>query len=285
MDRQTPLTMEPVSPVTGPQQVPPALQVSAVPGIGEVQPGTDLVGLLTPLLQPVVDHGDIVVITSKVVSKAEGRIIPAVEREAAIERETIRVVATKVHAGGVTRIVENRQGLVQAAAGIDASNTPDGTCLLLPEDPDRSARRLCQGLRDALDKHIGVVMTDTMGRPWRMGQTDVAIGAAGVVAIDDLAGSTDSYGHPLRVTAAAVADEVAGAANLVLGKSSQCPVALVRGLDKYVGSLDLPGATSLRRDPEEDLFRTGTQEAWAAGFVAGTAAGSKTTKIPYTGKE
>jgi coenzyme F420-0:L-glutamate ligase/coenzyme F420-1:gamma-L-glutamate ligase len=144
-------------------------------------------------------------VTSKVVSKAEGRVLHADDREKAIDAETVRVVARR----GRTRIVETRQGLVMAAAGVDASNTPAGTILLLPEDSDASARAIRTGLRDALGVDVGVIVTDTFGRPWRTGVTDVAIGAAGVRVLDDLRGGTDTHGNPLSVTVVATADELA----------------------------------------------------------------------------
>ena len=190
--------------------------------------------------------GDILAVTSKIVSKAEGRQVAADDREQAITDETVRVVATRAHPGGVTRIVENRQGLVLAAAGVDASNTPDGIVLLLPVDPDASARALCAALRERTGLRLGVLITDTAGRPWREGQTDIAIGAAGVAVLDDLRGTTDAGGRRLDVTVAAVADEIAAAADLVKGKTSGNPVAVVRGLGRLVGELEeAAGAAAL----------------------------------------
>lgn len=152
----------------------PAYRVWALPGIPEVRAGDDLAKLIAATGPGLVD-GDVLLVTSKIVSKAEGRIVEATDREAAIDAETVRVVARR----GTLRIVENRQGLVMAAAGVDASNTPAGTVLLLPEDPDASALAIRDGLRDALGVEVGVLVTDTFGRPWRNGLTDVAIGAAG----------------------------------------------------------------------------------------------------------
>ncbi|WP_157421764.1 coenzyme F420-0:L-glutamate ligase [Agromyces sp. Leaf222] len=260
-----------------------AIAVRALPGIGEIRPGDDLVGLIASAA----DHagglhdGDILVVTSKIVSKAEGRIVHATDREQAITDETVRVVATRAHEGGVTRIVENRQGMVAAAAGVDASNTADGTVLLLPVDPDASARRLALGLRERTGATVGVILSDTLGRPWREGQTDVAIGAAGVHVVDDLRGGTDAAGRTLTVTMACLADELAGAGDLVKGKASGCPVAVVSGLARAVGPLDLPGAASIARPSERDLFRLGTDEAIELGrrdghehgFASGRAVG------------
>jgi coenzyme F420-0:L-glutamate ligase/coenzyme F420-1:gamma-L-glutamate ligase len=246
--------------------------VFAVDGIPEIAAGDDLATLLGDALSGGLEAGDILVVTSKIVSKAEGRQIAATDREDAITAETVRVVATKAHPGGVTRIVENRLGLVLAAAGVDSSNTPEGTVLLLPEDPDASARALCAALRDRFGVELGVLISDTLGRPWRLGQTDVAIGAAGVRVVDDLRGSTDAEGRRLEATVVALADELAAAAELVKGKADGRPVAVVRGLGHLVTGLDAPGARSIVRPPAEDLFQQGSQEAWDAGFAAGRAA-------------
>lgn len=213
--------------------------------------------------------GDILVITSKIVSKAEGRQVGAADREQAITDETVRVVASREHPGGVTRIVENRLGLVMAAAGVDASNTPDGTVLLLPVDPDASARAIASALRARFGVRIGVVISDTLGRPWRLGQTDAAIGCAGIRVIEDLRGSADAGGRQLEVTVTAVADELAAAADLVKGKALGLPVAVIRGLGHLVGSLDEPGARSLVRPADQDMFRLGSEEAYSSGFRDG----------------
>ncbi|MEU1281192.1 coenzyme F420-0:L-glutamate ligase [Streptomyces sp. NPDC005805] len=252
----------------------PGLRVWALPGIGEVRAGDDIAkaiavavgaagadtgsGPADGLVDGLVD-GDILLVTSKIVSKAEGRLVEAADREAAIDAETVRVVARR----GPLRIVENRQGLVMAAAGVDASNTPAGTVLLLPEDPDASARAIRRGLRDELGVDVGVVVTDTFGRPWRAGLTDVAIGAAGVRVLDDLRGGTDAHGNPLSATVVATADELAAAGDLVKGKAAGLPVAVVRGLGHLVGedADDGAGARALVRPAAEDMFRLGTSEA------------------------
>ncbi|WP_433571516.1 coenzyme F420-0:L-glutamate ligase [Streptomyces sp. CA-251247] len=233
-------------------------EVRAVPGLPEVRPGDDLAALVAAAAPDLAD-GDILLVTSKIVSKAEGRILAATDREAAIDAETVRVVARR----GPLRIVENRQGLVMAAAGVDASNTPAGTVLLLPEDPDASARALREGLRESLGVDVGVVVTDTFGRPWRNGLTDVAIGAAGVRVLDDLRGGTDAHGNPLSATVVATADELASAGDLVKGKAEGLPVAVVRGLAHLVGDGDSEGdgARVLVRSPADDMFRLGTSEA------------------------
>ncbi len=247
------------------------LAVRAPAGLGEIRQGDDLALLIGDLVAPL-EAGDILVVTSKVVSKAEGRMREAADREAAITEETVRVVATREHPGGVTRIVENRLGIVAAAAGVDASNTPDGTILLLPLDPDASARALAAALRLRFGVDIGVVISDTLGRPWRIGQTDAAIGAAGLHVTDDLRGGVDAQGRPLTVTQAAVADEIAAAADLVKGKTSGCPVAVVSGLGHLVGPLDLPGARSLVRSGPSDMFARGSREAYEDGYADGEAA-------------
>lgn len=252
-----------------------ALTVFVLAGIGEIAAGDDLAALIAAAAGEVLQDGDILAVTSKIVSKAEGRQVAARDREQAITDETVRVVATRAHPGGVTRIVENRQGLVMAAAGVDASNTPDGVVLLLPADPDASARALCAALREHTGLRLGVLVTDTVGRPWREGQTDIAIGAAGLTVLDDLRGTTDASGKRLDVTASAVGDEIAGAADLVKGKASGNPVAVVRGLGRLVGDLDSAGggASRLLRASENDMFRLGTAEALAEGYAAGYAAG------------
>lgn len=248
------------------------LSVFVLEGIGEIAAGDDLTALIERAAGLRLQNGDILAVTSKIVSKSEGRQVAAVDREQAITDETVRVVATRAHPGGVTRIVENRQGLVLAAAGVDTSNAPEGVVLLLPVDPDASARALCAELRERTGLRLGVVITDTAGRAWREGQTDIAIGAAGLAVLHDLRGTTDVSGRRLDVTVAAVADEIAGAADLVKGKTSGNPVAVVRGLGQLVGDLALPGAAALQRPSEADMFRLGTNEAHAEGYAAGRAA-------------
>lgn len=231
-------------------------RVWAVPGLPEVVAGDDVAKLIAAAEPGLID-GDVVIVTSKIVSKAEGRVVEAGDREAAIDAETVRVVARR----GALRIVENRQGLVMAAAGVDASNTPSGTVLLLPEDPDASALTIRDGLRDALGVNVGVVVTDTFGRPWRSGLTDVAIGAAGVRVLDDLRGGTDAYGNPLSATVVATADELAAAGDLVKGKAAGLPVAVVRGLPHVVVEDHGEGARAMVRGGRDDMFRLGTSEA------------------------
>jgi coenzyme F420-0:L-glutamate ligase / coenzyme F420-1:gamma-L-glutamate ligase len=231
-----------------------AVTVSPVTGLPEITAGSDLAALIAEAV-PDLRDGDILVITSKIVSKAEGRVVAA-SREQAIEAETARVVARR----GATTIAQTRHGLVLAAAGVDESNTPPGTVVLLPEDPDESARRLRKALHGRTGRRPGVIITDTMGRPWRTGQTDNAIGAAGVTAVRDHRGEADTFGNVLDVTVAAVADEIAAAADLVKGKSRQVPVAVVRGLSALVTEQDGAGARELIRPADEDMFRFGSAD-------------------------
>jgi len=230
------------------------ITVTSVRGLPEISPGADL-GRLICDAAPGLRDGDIVVVTSKIISKAQGRVIRA-DRESAIDAETVRVVARR----GPTRIAETRHGLVLAAAGVDASNTAPGTVVLLPEDPDGSARRLRKALGERRGISVGVVITDTMGRPWRIGQTDTAIGAAGLAPLRDHRGQPDTFGNTMEVTIAAVADEIAAAADLVKGKTAQVPVAIVRGLAELVTGSDGPGAAALIRPAAEDMFRLGAAD-------------------------
>jgi coenzyme F420-0:L-glutamate ligase/coenzyme F420-1:gamma-L-glutamate ligase len=230
------------------------LEVWGVEGIGEVGPGADLAALIAAA-EPDLRPGDVVAVTSKVVSKTEGRVVPG-DRESAIGAEAVRVVATR----GDLRIVETRHGLVLAAAGVDASNVPAGHVALLPVDPDGSAARIRAGLRRRLGVTVAVIVTDTVGRPWRNGLTDIAIGAAGIDVLDDHRGRVDAHGHTLEMTVTAVADELASAAELVKGKLGGVPVAVIRGLT-YGVDAEGRGATPLVRPAEEDLFRLGTREA------------------------
>ena len=225
------------------------IEVHPVPGLPEIGPGDDLATMIANASIPLQDH-DVIAVTQKVVSKSEGRLVDASEgKEAWVERETRRVVARR----GDLLIVETAHGLVCANAGIDASNVPDGFLSLLPEDPDASAERIRKGLEEAAGVTVGVVVTDTFGRPWRRGLVEVAIGSSGFPALLDLRGETDQRGRPLETTILALADEVASAAGLAMGKADGVPVAVVRGL-RTDGS---PGAAAeIVRPPEEDLFRS-----------------------------
>jgi coenzyme F420-0:L-glutamate ligase / coenzyme F420-1:gamma-L-glutamate ligase len=240
-----------------------AVSIFGVSGIPEVTSGDDVARLIADAALaeggPGLHNGDILVVTSKVVSKAEGRVVSS-SREAAIDAETVRVVARR----GQTTIAQTRHGFVLAAAGVDESNTPPGTVVLLPEDPDESARRMRKTLRARPGVAVGVIVTDTMGRPWRAGQTDTAIGAAGVLPLRDHRGEQDTFGNTLEVTVAAVADEIAGAADLVKGKALRIPVAIVRGLSALVTDSDGPGARALVRPASEDMFRLGAADVLTA---------------------
>jgi coenzyme F420-0:L-glutamate ligase/coenzyme F420-1:gamma-L-glutamate ligase len=248
-------------------------EVFGVAGIPEVRDGDDVGALIVNALSAtgeVLRDGDIVVVTSKIVSKAEGRVVEGDDREAAIDAEAVRTVAEWTTPRGRTRIVETRHGLVLAAAGVDASNVESGRVVLLPIDPDQSARTIRATLAGAGGVNVGVIVTDTVGRVWRQGVTDIAIGAAGVSALDDLRGQADGFGNELGVTMVALADEIAAASEPVRGKLSGVPVAVVRGLEHAVlptGS-DGDGATALVRPSLEDRFRLGTPEAMRAAVLA-----------------
>lgn len=224
-----------------------------VEGLPEVEPGDDLAGLLADRCP--LEAGDVLVVTQKVVSKAEGRIVEVdaedpLAHKALIADESRRILRRR----GDLVISETHQGFVCANAGIDLSNVPAGRAALLPEDSDRSARRIRDVVRARRGVEVGVVVSDTFGRPWRNGVTDVAIGCAGVAAVVDLRGSTDALGRELQVTEVAVVDELAAAAELVMGKARGVPAAIVRGVDPAwlrPGSV----ADELVRHPDDDLFR------------------------------
>lgn len=244
--------------------LPGELRVWAPDGIGEVEAGTDLADLIARAHGPDLTDGDIVAVGSKVVSKAEGRHVDG-DRDAAVDAETVRVVAQR----GPVRIVRNRLGLTMAAAGVDASNVAAGTALVLPLDPDATARRLRAGLRQRLGRNLAILITDTAGRAWRDGQTDLTIGCAGLLVLDDHAGRVDHYGNTLAVTAPAVADELAAAAELVRHKLGRRPVAILRGRADLVlpPGEDGPGAASLIRPEGGDLFGYGAREAVARALL------------------
>jgi coenzyme F420-0:L-glutamate ligase/coenzyme F420-1:gamma-L-glutamate ligase len=233
------------------------LTILPVSGLGEVTPGTDLGRLIAeaPMGGAVLHSGDVVVVTQKIVSKAEGRLVPVDHGDpeaklALVARESVRIVRRR----GDLVISETRHGFVCANAGVDLSNVDDGTAALLPEDSDKSARRIRAGLRALLGVDVGVIVSDTFGRPWRRGVTDVAIGCAGVAAVVDLKGTLDAGGRELVATEVCVADEIASAAELVMGKDRGVPVAIVRGVPAA-----WLRAASVRaeviRPPAEDLFR------------------------------
>jgi coenzyme F420-0:L-glutamate ligase/coenzyme F420-1:gamma-L-glutamate ligase len=237
------------------------IEILPVPGLPEFRPGDDLAIVIAAAASWLRD-GDIVVVTSKVISKCEGRVVPspadADERDALrrrlIEGEAVRVLARK----GRTLITANRHGLVQAAAGVDGSNVETTELALLPQDPDASAAALRCALNRLLGVDVAVIVTDTMGRAWRNGQIDAAIGSAGVPVLHSYAGTRDSHGNELLVTEVAVADEIAAAADLVKGKLTAVPVAVVRGLTM---ADDGSTAAKLLRGGNDDLFWLGTEES------------------------
>ena len=243
--------------------MPPSDGVLVLPvtGIGEVVPGNDLARLIAGAVapaapdEPALRSGDVVVVTQKIVSKAEGKLVAidhadAGAKVALVERESVRVLRRR----GDLVITETRHGFVCANAGVDLSNVADGTAALLPDDPDRSARGIRAGLRNALGVDVGVIVSDTFGRAWRRGVTDVAIGCAGVAAVLDLKGTNDAGGRELVATEICVADEIASAADLVMGKDRGIPVAIVRGVPPaWLRSASV--RAEIIRPPDEDLFR------------------------------
>jgi coenzyme F420-0:L-glutamate ligase/coenzyme F420-1:gamma-L-glutamate ligase len=248
----------------GPTDGPVTVTATALPGLPEVTVGDDLAALVLAACADAgldLADGDVVVVSSKVVSKAAGLSVDAPLRDASVAAETVRVVARRRTPRGLAQVVESAAGPVMAAAGVDLSNTAPGTALLLPRHPDASARDLRERLRQLGSPRLAVVVSDTAGRAWRVGQTDFALGCAGLRAIDDLRGKTDASGTVLQVTERAVADEVAALADLVKGKASSLPVAIVRGLGDYVTTDDGPGARPLLREPSSDWFRLGHVEA------------------------
>ena len=264
------------------------LEILPVLGIGDVLPGDDLAELITTAA-PWLRDGDVLVVTSKIVSKAEGQLVDvpadgperAAAREEILTAETARPVARR----GATRIVQTHHGFVMASAGIDASNVDRSQLVLLPKDPDASARSLRAALRERHGADVAVIVSDTMGRPWRNGLTDVALGAAGIGAFRDHRGEVDPYGNELHITQMAVIDELAGAGELVKGKCDQVPVAVVRGYPGVPVSDDEAGAVPLIRDAGHDLFALGTAEAQAAGLRAAATLGDlgSNAQLPVVG--
>ncbi|MCP2326676.1 coenzyme F420-0:L-glutamate ligase/coenzyme F420-1:gamma-L-glutamate ligase [Hamadaea flava] len=241
--------------------------VLPIRGIPEVRPGDDLAALIMRAA-PWLQDNDVLVVTSKIVSKAEGALVPVptegpdreAAREAALQSQTARVVATRGH----TRIVQTHHGFVMASAGIDASNVERSQLVLLPKDPDASARSLRSDLLErGLD--VAVIVSDTMGRPWRNGLTDVALGSAGLEPLRDHRGETDPHGNQLHITQMAVVDELAAAAELVKGKIDQVPVAVIRGYLTATTADAAPVVPTLVRDAANDLFSLGTAEAIELG--------------------
>jgi coenzyme F420-0:L-glutamate ligase/coenzyme F420-1:gamma-L-glutamate ligase len=253
------------------EQGPPrGISIHPVAGLPEFAPGDDLAAAVARAV-PWLADGDVVVVTSKVVSKVEGRLVPVapgedreVARQRAIDKETVRVVARR----GPLRIVETRHGWVVAAAGIDASNVASDALVLLPEDADASARRLRHGLRELAGVDVAVVVSDTFGRTWREGLTDVAVGSAGIAALIDHRGDVDAHGNRLETTQVALVDELASAADLVKGKLAGVPVAVVRGLPVRRPEGEDTGTRPLVRLGPGDLFPYGSRDLVAARFPA-----------------
>lgn len=262
------------------------ISVFAPTGVGEVGPGTDLAAEITGAMARDTNgplrSGDILVVTSKIISKAEGQHRAAADRDSLIDQETVRTVARR----GPTRIVRTRHGLTLASAGVDTSNVAPEQILLLPRDPDASAARLRQALQTRTGAHLGVVISDTAGRAWRVGQTDQAIGSSGVRVLERYAGRFDAYGNELEVTAMAIGDELAAAADLVKAKLTGRPVAVVRGLGHHLSEDDPAGETraaELVRDEAMDMFRYGSREAVLAAVLTATGQREAYEQLLVTG--
>jgi coenzyme F420-0:L-glutamate ligase/coenzyme F420-1:gamma-L-glutamate ligase len=230
------------------------LQVLPLLGIGAVGPGDEIADILARALEAIMaQEGDVLVVTHKIVSKAEGRVVEIVGDEEAFKRTLVESEAASiVRRRGDLIIAETKHGFICANAGVDRSNAEPGTMILLPEDPDRSAHRIRTKLERRIGVDLPVIISDTFGRPWRRGLTDIAIGVSGLEAIVDLKGTTDWLGRDLQVTEIAIADEIASAADLVMGKAAGIPAALVRG---YGGPRGNGRGRDLVRPPDEDLFR------------------------------
>ena len=231
------------------------IEITPIDGIGEISAGTDLAEIFLAALDAAgfaLRDGDVLVVTHKAVSKAENAVVRFDEDE----EKRLHVIAAEASAilrrRGDLVITETHHGLICANAGVDRSNMPDGWLALLPRDPDKSAHRLQMKIRQATGADVAVVITDTFGRPWRKGLTDVAIGVAGMPALVDHRGTTDTFGRPLTVTEVALADELAAAADLAMGKAKGVPLAVVRGVDFPPGE---GRATDLVRPVAEDMFR------------------------------
>jgi coenzyme F420-0:L-glutamate ligase / coenzyme F420-1:gamma-L-glutamate ligase len=227
------------------------LSIIPIEGLGEIRPGDDLARLILDVAAP--EPGDVVVITQKIVSKAEGRLVRIDASDPRAHKPLVLAEARRIlRRRGELIITENRQGVIMANAGIDLSNVPAGQVALWPLDPDASAARLSKAFETAIGGPVGVIVSDTFGRAWRRGLTDVAIGVAGVPALVDLKGTRDALGRELLVTQVAVADEMAAATDLVMGKDRSIPAAIVRGTGLVPGQ---GRASDLVRDPGDDLFR------------------------------
>lgn len=242
---------------------PRGVHVLPVTGLGEIRAGDDLAALLGEALAPLDPRGgDVLCLSTKVVSKALGLRVSPQERDRAIADVAVRTVARRLHTRVVTSVVQIPSGPVMAAAGVDSSNAPDGP-LLLPEDPDACARELREALVASLGVELGVLLTDTSSRVWRVGVGDISLGAAGVASLQDLRGGTDADGRPLTVTVRNLADELAAAADLVKGKSSGVPAALVRGVPGAV-AMDVPARDLSRTGPDDWFRRPSLESVWVA---------------------
>lgn len=259
-----------------PEQLPEQYVVRAVTGLPDFRPGDDLAAAICQGA-PWLADGDIVAITSKAVSKCEGRLVRSgvseeertLARHRAIDAETAAVVAQR----GSVRIVQTRQGMTMAAAGVDASNVNADEIALLPLDSDASARAIRASVRAHTGRDVAVIITDTVGRPWRDGLVDIALGTAGIAPLRDLRGTVDTHGHPLAVTALAQIDELASASELVRGKLGRVAAAVIRGIPWQDAGPAAPGAAALIRAGGEDMFSLGTRDVVPAARRAVALAG------------
>lgn len=234
------------------------LVIFGVHGIGEIKKGARLAELIIAAVKAnghELCDGDVVVVTQKIVSKAEGRVVPLDREDPAAKRQLAESEAVRVlRRRGDLVITETAHGFICANSGVDLSNVADGFAVLLPVDPDRSARRLRDGIRSLVNVEVGVIVSDTFGRTWRRGVTDVALGTAGIAAVVDMRGGRDALGRELVATEICVADEITGAADLVMGKAAGIPVAVVRGVDQ-TWLRESSVRAEIIRPPSEDLFR------------------------------
>ena len=245
------------------QTGPAHLEVIGIEGLPEIRPGDDLTALLAAHLHGTLQDGDVLCISTKIISKAADLVIPPEQKDAAVREQAVRTVAQRRHGSVVTSIVQLTHGPVMAAAGIDASNAPDGL-LLLPKDPDACARQLRSALQDATGCALAVILTDTSSRIWRQGVGDIALGAAGLASLQDLRGTADAQGRRMAVTVRNLADELAAAADLVKGKTAGIPAAIIRGVEHALAEPGVPASALSRTGPDDWFRRPSLESVWQA---------------------
>lgn len=245
------------------QDGPARLEVIGIEGLPEVRSGDDLTALLAAHLHGTLQDGDVLCISTKIISKAAGLVVPPEQKDAAVREQAVRTVARRRHGTVVTSIVQVAHGPVMAAAGIDSSNAPDGL-LLLPEDPDACARQIRSALQDATGCALAVILTDTSSRIWRQGVGDIALGAAGLASLQDLRGTADAQGRRMAVTVRNLADELAAAADLVKGKTAGIPAAIIRGAEHALAEPGIPASALSRTGPDDWFRRPSLESVWQA---------------------